>query len=128
MITGTGLLSIFLTITAIVAVAVVVVFIAAYSSMFDWHKSPMGRVMNLSLFANALVFSGLLFRFALPDVMVILMIVGMVIFSTAIVFRLKLLIKAGQQAKSEYNPDHGVGRAERISENQETPLPVKLIK
>lgn len=112
MITGSGLLSILLTISAIVAVAVIVVFIAAYSSLFDWHKSPMGRVMNLSLAANGVVFAGLLFRFTFPDIMVILMIVGMLVFSLAIILRLKLLIKAGQKAKQqEYNPDHGVDRA-----------------
>lgn len=124
MIIGTGLLSILLTVSSITAVATVIVFIAAYSSMFDWHKSSMGRVMNLSLIANAVVFSGLLFRFALPDVMVILMIVGMSIFSISVVLRLKLLIKAGQQAKQYYNPDSGVTRAH----NSETPRPVKRVE
>lgn len=103
-------LSFVLMICAYTALVAVVVFVAVYSKMYDWWASPMGRVMNLSLIANALVAGGIAIRFFEDQVPGrLLSIVGLIAFTVLLIWRLRLLISTAKKypAKpSDEEPHH----------------------
>lgn len=98
------MLSTVLIISAYTALTAIVIFLAVYSSMYNWWKNPMGRVMNLSLIANGIVASGVAFRmFEEPMPGRILSSIGWILFTIAIVLRLRLLVATHKATTAELN-------------------------
>ena len=93
------MLELILTLSAYTAIISVVTFIAIYSKMYDWHRHPMGRVMNFSLLANAVVAVGSIVRVGHPDMGMIIATGGWVAFSILLVWRMRLLIVSTKQGK-----------------------------
>ena len=60
--------------------------------MYDWWKSQLGIVMNASIIATGLIASGTAIRFADDDFGRILGILGWLLFSGALMWRLGILI------------------------------------
>ena len=93
------MLEIILTLSAYTAIVSVVTFIAIYSKMYDWHKHPMGRVMNFSLISAALVAAGGIVHTFDSEVGMVLLSGGWVAFSILLVWRMRLLIVSTKQGK-----------------------------
>ena len=93
------MLELILTLSAYTAIVSVVTFIAIYSKMYDWHKNTLGRIMNLSLLANAVVAVGSIVRVDHPDMGMIIATGGWAAFSILLVWRLRLLIVSTKQGK-----------------------------
>lgn len=60
--------------------------------MYDWWKSQLGIVMNASIVATGLIASGVAIRFADDEIGRILSILGWLLFSGALMWRLGILI------------------------------------
>ena len=93
------MLELILTLSAYTAIISVVTFIAIYSKMYDWHRHPMGRVMNFSLMSAALVAVGGIVRTYDAEVGMVLSSGAWVVFSILLVWRLRLLIVSTKQGK-----------------------------
>lgn len=96
---------IFLTTAAYTAILAVVVFIFMYSKIYDWHKSPMGRVMNLSLVSNAIVALGVGLIKINPDLAILLGSVGLTAFAILLMMRLRLLIDSAKDRDFRINDE-----------------------
>lgn len=94
------MLEFILTLSAYTAIVSVVTFIAIYSKMYDWHRHPMGRVMNFSLLTAATVALGGIIRTYDPEVGTALSSGAWVAFSILLVWRMRLLIVSTKQGKN----------------------------
>ena len=81
-----------LMVSAYTAIITIIFYLAAYSRMYDWWKSQLGIVMNASIIATGLIASGTAIRFADDDFGRILGILGWLLFSGALMWRLGILI------------------------------------
>lgn len=95
------MLELILTLSAYTAIVSVVTFIAVYSKMYDWHRHPMGRVMNFSLMSAALVAIGEIVRTYGHEVGMVLSSGAWVVFSILLVWRMRLLIVSTKQGKQD---------------------------
>ena len=68
--------------------------------MYDWWKSQLGIVMNASIVATGLIASGTAIRFADGDIGRILSILGWLLFSGALMWRLGILIATDPRRNS----------------------------
>ena len=93
------MLELILILSAYTAIISVVTFIAIYSKMYDWHRHPMGRVMNFSLISSALMAVGGLVRTYDTEVGMVLTSGACVLFSILLVWRMRLLIVSTKQGK-----------------------------
>ena len=92
-------------VTAYTAVVTIAIYLAVYSKMYDWWKSSLGRVMNFSLVATALIALGAALRFADDDFGRILTISGWVMFMVSLVMRLRLLLASGRDRQQSLDKD-----------------------
>ena len=88
-------------VTAYTAVVTIAIYLAVYSKMYDWWKNSLGRVMNFSLVANALIALGAALRFAGDDFGLILTISGWIMFMVLLVMRLRLLLASGKDRQRD---------------------------
>ena len=79
-------------IAAFASVISVVVFIVVYSTMYDWHKSPIGRVMNASLIAVSIAALGIVLRDISPDLGRIVSMFGWGTFAALTIWGLRILV------------------------------------
>ena len=93
------MLELILTLSAYTAIISVVTFIAIYSKMYDWHRHPMGRVMNFSLLSAATVALGGIIRTYDVETGMIISSGAWILFSILLVWRLRLLIVSTKQGK-----------------------------
>lgn len=92
--------------TAYTAIVVVVVFIVVYSAMFDWHRHPMGRLMNFSLMSVAIVAAGIIIRNYSDSVGMLISAAGWGVFSLLLILRLRVLIASKSKTSKEEKRDH----------------------
>ena len=92
-------------VTAYTAVVTIAIYLSVYSKMYDWWKSSLGRVMNFSLVATALIALGAALRFADDDFGRILTISGWVMFMVSLVMRLRLLLASGRDRQQSLDKD-----------------------
>ena len=88
-------------VTAYTAVVTIAIYLAVYSKMYDWWKNSLGRIMNFSLVATALIALGAALRFADDDFGRILTISGWVMFMVLLVMRLRLLLASGKSRQKK---------------------------
>ena len=90
--------------------AATVAYLVAYSSLYDWHKSPLGRVMSASLLGAALFALGVVLATSAPFVGAIVAAVGAVAYVAALAARWSILrATAARQRAARLNAG---GRAE----------------
>lgn len=83
-----------LTVAAYTAIVVSLMYLVVYSKMFDWHRSTLGRVMNLSIVSNAIVAVGTVSHTIFMDDQLgrIISFVGWLFFSVLLLWRLRILV------------------------------------
>ena len=95
------MLRVALMVTAYTAVVTIAIYLSVYSKMYDWWKNSLGRVMNFSLIATALIALGAALRFADDDFGRILTISGCIMFMVLLVMRLRLLLASGKDRQRD---------------------------
>ena len=83
-----------LTIAAYTAIVVSIMYLVVYTKMFDWHRSTLGRVMNLSIVSAAIIAVGTVARTIFMDdrIGMIISFVGWLFFSVLLLWRLRILV------------------------------------
>ena len=83
-----------LTVAAYTAIVVTLIYLVVYTKMFDWHRSTLGRVMNLSLVSVVLIAVGTVSRTIFMDYQIgrIISFVGWLFFSVLLLWRLRILV------------------------------------
>ena len=83
-----------LTVAAYTAIVVTLIYLVVYTKMFDWHRSTLGRVMNLSLVSVVLIAVGTVSRTIFMDDQLgrIISFVGWLFFSVLLLWRLRILV------------------------------------
>ena len=83
-----------LTIAAYTAIVVSLMYLVVYTKMFDWYRSTLGRVMNLSIVSVAIIAVGTVSRTIFMDDQLgrIISFVGWLFFSVLLLWRLRILV------------------------------------
>ena len=83
-----------LTIAAYTAIVVSLMYLVVYTKMFDWYRSTLGRVMNLSIVSVAIIAVGTVSRTIFMDDQLgrIISFVGWLFFSVLLLLRLRILV------------------------------------
>ena len=83
-----------LTVAAYTAIVVSIMYLVVYTKMFDWHRSTLGRVMNLSIVSAVIIAVGTVSRTVFMDDQIgkIISSVGWIFFSVLLLWRLRILV------------------------------------
>ena len=83
-----------LTVAAYTAIVVSIMYLVVYTKMFDWHRSTLGRVMNLSIVSVVIIAAGTVSRTVFMDEQLgrIISFVGWLFFSVLLLWRLRILV------------------------------------
>ena len=83
-----------LTVAAYTAIVVSLMYLVVYTKMFDWYRSTLGRVMNLSIVSVAIIAVGTVSRTIFMDDQRgrIISFVGWLFFSVLLLWRLRILV------------------------------------
>ena len=83
-----------LTVAAYTAIVVSIMYLVVYTKMFDWYRSTLGRVMNLSIVSAAIIAVGTVSRTIVMDEQLgrIISFVGWLFFSVLLLWRLRILV------------------------------------
>lgn len=101
-----------LTVAAYTAIVVSIMYLVVYTKMFDWHRSTLGRVMNLSIVSAAIIAVGTVSRTVLMDDQIgkIISSVGWIFFSVLLLWRLRILVysynRINQRRLQDVDKDH----------------------
>lgn len=90
-----------LTVAAYTAIVVSLMYLVVYTKMFDWYRSTLGRVMNLSIVSVAIIAVGTVARTIFMDDQLgrIISFVGWLFFSVLLLWRLRILVYSYNRIK-----------------------------
>ena len=90
-----------LTVAAYTAIVVSLMYLVVYTKMFDWYRSTLGRVMNLSIVSVAIIAVGTVSRTIFMDdqLGMIISFVGWLFFSVLLLWRLRILVYSYNRIK-----------------------------
>ena len=105
-----------LTIAAYTAIVVSLMYLVVYTKMFDWYRSTLGRVMNLSIVSVAIIAVGTVSRTIFMDDQLgrIISFVGWLFYSVLLLWRLRILVYSYNRIKQRRLQDVDKDHQDRI--------------
>ena len=112
-----------LTVAAYTAIVVSLIYLVVYTKMFDWYRSTLGRVMNLSIVSVAIIAVGTVSRTIFMDDQLgrIISFVGWLFFSVLLLWRLIILVYSYNRIHQRRLQDVDKDYQDRVDQAHQAP-------